>query len=100
MLMQKMEEELGIAFVIAGNYKDRPANSHPDLCLPNLSGAILVGATDIDGNMATDNAPYQDIGDWAPGVKLIVPEPGRLQDYPLYVDGTSMGMCSFVTIHL
>ncbi|KAI6777446.1 hypothetical protein HG530_001391 [Fusarium avenaceum] len=84
-LMVKMEADLGIAFVLAGNYEDRPTDSYPDLCMPNLKAGYLVGAVDINGVLLDVSAEAEDPDTFAPGIHLPYPP----EDEPRPRTGTS-----------
>ena len=73
-VMKKMEDDLGIVFVLAGNYQGRSGAAFPDRCMPYLYGGILTGAADRKG-IAMDLTPGAEDPDvFAPGVDLPYPE--------------------------
>lgn len=72
--MRKMESDLGIMFILAGNYDGRDPASFPDRCMPYLNGGLLVGAVDRHG-IAMDLTPGAEDPDlFAPGVDLPYPQ--------------------------
>lgn len=92
----KMETDLGIAFVLAGNYEGRPTDSYPDLCMPKLEAGYLVGAVDIKGVLLDVSAEAEDPDTFAPGINL--PYPPNDEDRPR--TGTSFGKSNKCLYHI
>jgi hypothetical protein len=71
--MLKMQEVLGIVFVLAGNYKDRPANAVPDMCMRHVRGGLMIGAVDRWGYPIEATPDGEDPDAFAPGFGLPIP---------------------------
>ena len=78
--MGKMEEDLGIIFVLAGNYIDRDVEAYPDKCMPSLPGGLLVGAVDRKGVASGQTPNTEDPNVFAPGVGLPPPDVGEPEE--------------------
>jgi hypothetical protein len=72
-VMEKMQDVLGIVFVLAGNYKDRAADAVPDACMRNLKGGLLIGAVDRWGKLIGATPGWEDSDAFAPGFELPYP---------------------------
>ena len=93
-LMKKMEDDLGIVFVLAGKYANRNPDAFPDKCVPHLNGGILTGAVDGWG-IALDLTPgAEDLDIFAPGVDLPWPVGDTVPQ-----TGTSYGESEAVHYH-
>ena len=87
-LMARMEQELGLLFVLAGQYnRDTGDYSYPDECMENLEGGFIVGAVDRWGDPIEDTPDPDDLDVFAPGEGL--PSPGGDAEPPQL--GTSYG---------
>lgn len=93
-LLVKMENDLGIVFVLAGNYDDRDPDAFPDKCMQYLNGGILTGAVDRHGIALELTPGAEDPDVFAPGVDLPSPEGD-----PIPQTGTSYGECEIVLYH-
>jgi hypothetical protein len=96
-VMLKMQQVLGIVFVLAGNYKDRPADAVPDMCMRNLNGGLLIGAVDRWGKLIDATPDGGDSDAFAPGFGLPIPTVeggGREQS------GTSFGTSTIGLHHV
>ncbi|KAI9166458.1 Glucan 1,3-beta-glucosidase [Paramyrothecium foliicola] len=72
-LMERMESEQGISFVVSSRYTWSAPDVYPQKCSSQLRGMIIVGHTDRDGQESPNIAGEPDV--WAPGVDLPVPRP-------------------------
>jgi hypothetical protein len=87
-LMARMEEDLGLIFVLAGQYdRDTGDFSYPDECMVDLNGGLIVGAVDRWGYPTDDTPDSDDLDIFAPGEGL--PSPGGNAEAPKL--GTSYG---------
>jgi hypothetical protein len=94
-LMEIMAENLGIVFVLAGNYIDRNQDAYPDKCMRYIPGGLLVGAVDRYG-VASPETPTNESPDVsAPGVNLPPPDIGEEE-----LTGTSFGRSEIVLHHV
>jgi hypothetical protein len=94
--MVEMETNLGISFVLAGNYEGRAEDSYPDLCMPNLKAGYLVGAVDKKGRLLAITPAREETDTFAPGIDLPYP-PG---DEPRARTGTSFGKSNTGLYHI
>jgi hypothetical protein len=94
--MVQMERDLGISFVLAGNYEGRAEDSYPDLCMPNLQAGYLVGAVDGYGRLLDITPAREETDTFAPGIGLPYPP----EDEPRPRTGTSFGKSNTGLYHI
>jgi hypothetical protein len=94
--MVQMETNLGISFVLAGNYEGRAEDSYPDLCMSRLQGGYLVGAVDRKGRLLDTTNAREETNTFAPGIDLPYPP----EDEPRARTGTSFGKSNLGLCHI